>query len=138
MLDSLLLSGRMAELAVNEPFTILTMLQASHTSFTARHVFTTKDRDGFDENVFSIDILLHFYPDGTAHGIENDGSFYTGDEDITVDHDLEGTWQTHEAEGSMIRFDIKRIRPAKERENEIPGDSSNYYSYPTIAKVAHL
>ncbi len=36
------------------------------TASTSGHVVTTLDRDGYEEDVFTIRILLRFYPDGNG------------------------------------------------------------------------
>lgn len=112
------------------------MPEIPFTTFVGRHAFTTKDRDGYTEAVFDIHILLRFYADGTVHAVEKDEECYTGDEDISTQHDLEGCWET--TSDKLIYFGLKRLHPPKKRNNEIPGDGSNYYTYPTVADVAYL
>lgn len=110
--------------------------QRDFTSVSGAVPFTAKDRDGYEETVFDIDILLQFHANGKVFGREEDDTRYDGDVDIAGDHDLAGTW--HVGFNDVVRFDLKRVRPARERENEIPGDGSDYYAYPTVATVACL
>jgi hypothetical protein len=109
----------------------------SYTVFSGNTYFTITDRDGYEENVFPIGIIICFNENKTVSAWESNGVPDTQNPQELGKPYFEGSWEP--GEDDFISFKLLRVRPPEEVEIEIPEEEAgNYYAHPGAAMATTL